>query len=145
MAAIAFDRAAINKAGRDARTNFPLDNYANEIEDLQGSCLLVPAKDWASPRLPRDGVHHLDKSLPVPRSNPSKVALGIVLLLEKPCQCMTSSMQCSHGFDESHCNAEDKGSQECHTDKPLPRGFSAEADPAMACPDQCWRPAGADP
>lgn len=36
QAATAFDRAAINKAGRDAKTNFPMDRYTNEIEDLQG-------------------------------------------------------------------------------------------------------------
>lgn len=33
-AARAFDRAAINKAGHDARTNFPLSTYADEMEDL---------------------------------------------------------------------------------------------------------------
>ncbi|KAK9822740.1 hypothetical protein WJX74_002304 [Apatococcus lobatus] len=35
-AARAFDRAAINKAGSDAKTNFNVEAYADEIEDLQG-------------------------------------------------------------------------------------------------------------
>ena len=33
-AARAFDRACINKAGADARTNFPLDEYADEMDQL---------------------------------------------------------------------------------------------------------------
>ncbi|KAK9867046.1 hypothetical protein WJX84_003068 [Apatococcus fuscideae] len=35
-AARAFDRAAINKAGSEAKTNFNMEAYADEIEDLQG-------------------------------------------------------------------------------------------------------------
>ena len=34
-AARAFDRAAINKDGCRARTNFPVDQYETEIDDLQ--------------------------------------------------------------------------------------------------------------
>ena len=37
QAATAFDRAAINKGGRDAKTNFPIDKYTDEIADLQGA------------------------------------------------------------------------------------------------------------
>lgn len=36
-AARAFDRAAINKAGMEARTNFDVSDYANEVEDLQST------------------------------------------------------------------------------------------------------------
>ena len=36
QAAIAFDRASISKVGRNAKTNFPLDNYADEINQLEG-------------------------------------------------------------------------------------------------------------
>lgn len=35
-AARAFDRAAINKAGAGARTNFNIEEYKDEIADLQG-------------------------------------------------------------------------------------------------------------
>ena len=38
-AARAFDRAAINKAGAAAKTNFSVDAYADEFEDLQGRLL----------------------------------------------------------------------------------------------------------
>jgi hypothetical protein len=34
-AARAFDRAAINKAGLEARTNFDISDYTNEVEELQ--------------------------------------------------------------------------------------------------------------
>ena len=34
-AARAFDRAAINKDGSRARTNFPVDQYETEVDDLQ--------------------------------------------------------------------------------------------------------------
>lgn len=34
-AARAFDRAAINKDGSRARTNFPIDQYETEVDDLQ--------------------------------------------------------------------------------------------------------------
>ncbi len=36
-AARAFDRAAINKAGMEARTNFDVADYANEVDDLQST------------------------------------------------------------------------------------------------------------
>ncbi len=36
----AFDRAAINKGGLGAKTNFPLSQYADEIDDLKGETLL---------------------------------------------------------------------------------------------------------
>ena len=36
-AARAFDRAAINKDGCRARTNFPVDQYETEIDDLQSN------------------------------------------------------------------------------------------------------------
>ena len=36
QAATAFDRAAINKSGKNAKTNFPIERYENEIPDLQG-------------------------------------------------------------------------------------------------------------
>ena len=39
-AARAFDRAAINKSGRQAKTNFPIEEYETEIEDLTGIQLL---------------------------------------------------------------------------------------------------------
>jgi hypothetical protein len=48
-AARAFDRAAINKAGLEAKTNFDVRDYINEVEDLQ-----------SKPR-PR-GLHHLSMS-----------------------------------------------------------------------------------
>ena len=35
-AAHAFDRAAINKAGRAAKTNYPMSAYENEITELTG-------------------------------------------------------------------------------------------------------------
>lgn len=35
-AAHAFDRAAINKAGRSAKTNYPMSAYENEITELTG-------------------------------------------------------------------------------------------------------------
>lgn len=38
-AARAFDRAAINKAGRAAVLNFPLDEYEAEVDDLQRMAL----------------------------------------------------------------------------------------------------------
>ena len=43
-AARAFDRAAINKAGELAKTNFSIEDYRNEIADLQGTgvCKLGP-------------------------------------------------------------------------------------------------------
>ena len=37
LAATAFDRAAINRAGLDAKTNFPIEKYSDEMQDLQGS------------------------------------------------------------------------------------------------------------
>ena len=36
QAATAFDRAAINRAGEDAKTNFPIEKYSVEMQDLQG-------------------------------------------------------------------------------------------------------------
>ena len=36
LAATAFDRAAINRAGLDAKTNFPIEKYSDEMQDLQG-------------------------------------------------------------------------------------------------------------
>ena len=36
-AARAFDRAAINKAGAAAKTNFDINDYRDEIADLQGT------------------------------------------------------------------------------------------------------------
>ena len=36
QAATAFDRASISKAGRKAKTNFPLEKYENEIDELEG-------------------------------------------------------------------------------------------------------------
>ncbi len=45
-AARAFDRAAINKAGASAKTNFSLEAYADEFEDLQGmSSPMRPSRD----------------------------------------------------------------------------------------------------
>ena len=40
-AARAFDRAAINKDGSRARTNFPVDQYETEIDDLQSALLPI--------------------------------------------------------------------------------------------------------
>lgn len=37
LAATAFDRAAIHRAGQKAKTNFPIARYADEIEDLEGN------------------------------------------------------------------------------------------------------------
>lgn len=34
---MAFDRAIINKDGHQAKTNFPLKKYEDEIEKLQGA------------------------------------------------------------------------------------------------------------
>lgn len=42
-AARAFDRAAINKSGRLAKTNFPISDYEGEIDDLTGESLHSPA------------------------------------------------------------------------------------------------------
>lgn len=35
-AARAFDRAVLHKSGRDGKTNFPISDYEDEIEQLQG-------------------------------------------------------------------------------------------------------------
>ena len=41
-AAQAFDRAAINKSGRSAKTNFPMTSYEAEITELTGEFLTPP-------------------------------------------------------------------------------------------------------
>ena len=42
-AARAFDRAAINKQGLAARTNFDVTDYMDEVEDLQSEWVLAPS------------------------------------------------------------------------------------------------------
>ena len=41
-AAQAFDRAAINKSGRSAKTNFPMASYEAEITELTGDFHTLP-------------------------------------------------------------------------------------------------------
>ena len=41
-AAQAFDRAAINKSGRSAKTNFPMASYEAEITELTGDSPILP-------------------------------------------------------------------------------------------------------
>ena len=47
-AARAFDRAAINKDGTRARTNFPVDQYETEIDDLQSERSPIRASEPSS-------------------------------------------------------------------------------------------------
>ncbi len=63
-AARAFDRAAINKAGLSARTNFDVSDYMDEVEDLQSEWVL-PSSWYVWPRVAASwGLH-------VPRSSSS--------------------------------------------------------------------------
>ena len=50
-AAHAFDRAAINKGGRKAKTNFPMSEYETEVTELTGDTTTQPT-------VPMIGMHH---------------------------------------------------------------------------------------
>lgn len=50
-AAHAFDRAAINKGGRKAKTNFPMSEYETEVTELTGDTRTQPT-------VPMIGMHH---------------------------------------------------------------------------------------
>jgi hypothetical protein len=57
-AARAFDRAAINKSGVDAKTNYDVVDYEKEINQLQSRCCSQRVQPYSTPRCDRAGWKH---------------------------------------------------------------------------------------